>query len=154
VIVLLDSGPLGMICHPQTTPANQGCKGWFVGLVGAGVSLGIPAIVDYEIRRELLRAGKGPSVQHLDELGIEHGVIPLSGDVLKLAAGLWAWARTQKIQMQTAPDAALDIDILLAATAIDLERQEGESVIIATGNVGHLSRFAKADLWSNIQPVV
>ena len=40
MIVLLDSGPLGMICHHQTTQANQGCKAWFVGLINAGVHLG------------------------------------------------------------------------------------------------------------------
>jgi len=48
----------------------------------------------------------------------------------------------------TAPDPALDGDVILAAQALTLNT----SVVVATGNVRHLSRFVRAELWQNIIP--
>ena len=58
MIVLLDSGPLGLVTNPRATPENQRCKQWLVALLASGVRVLVPEIADYEIRRELLRAGK------------------------------------------------------------------------------------------------
>ncbi len=46
-------------------------------------------------------------------------------------------------------DKALDGDVILAAQAI-LIQDEGHEVIIATTNVGHLSRLAQAKTWRDI----
>jgi hypothetical protein len=64
------------------------------------------------------------------------------------AAAFWAQARLQGLP--TAPDPALGADVILASQAVILSRQ-GDPVIIATTNVGHLSRYAPADVWSNIK---
>jgi hypothetical protein len=40
--------------------------------------------------------------------------------------------------------------VILAAQAIALEAPD---VLIATTNIGHLSRFVPADLWQNIEPL-
>lgn len=48
----------------------------------------------------------------------------------------------------SAPD-ALDGDVILAAQAL-LVANEGNEVIIATTNVGHLSRFVDAREWQDI----
>jgi hypothetical protein len=43
----------------------------------------------------------------------------------------------------------LDADVVLAAQALTLG---AAPVVIATSNVGHLSRFVPAELWQNITP--
>ncbi len=64
-VVLLDAGPLGMISHPR---AKGDIVAWLATLVTAGVDVLIPEIADYEVRRELLRAGRKKGVARLDEL--------------------------------------------------------------------------------------
>lgn len=64
------------------------------------------------------------------------------------AAELWATARKGGYPTAAPPD-ALDADVILAAQAL-LVANEGNEVIIATTNVGHLSRFVNAREWQDI----
>lgn len=57
-VVLLDAGPLGRASNPSATPANLECYNWMESLLISGCRIIVPEIADYEIRRELLRAGK------------------------------------------------------------------------------------------------
>lgn len=66
-----------------------------------------------------------------------------------LAADFWAQARQQG--RPTAPDLALDADVILAAQAVILATQESDRVVIATTNPGHLTRYTDAEEWSKIQ---
>lgn len=45
----------------------------------------------------------------------------------------------------------LDIDVVLAAQALTLGVPFSD-LIMATGSVSHIPRFAPADLWNNIRP--
>jgi hypothetical protein len=148
MIVLLDAGPLGLVTNPRATVKSQRCKRWLVDLLNQGVRVLVPEIADYEVRRELLQAGRLRGVTHLDQLKSTAGYVPLTTPMMLQAAAFWAQARQQG--QPTAPDPALDADVILAAQAMILTRQ-GDLVIIATTNVGHLSRYAPADVWSNIQ---
>jgi len=65
---------------------------------------------------------------------------------MRQAALLWAQARQQG--QPTAGDKTIDGDIILVAQAVTLDIPD---VVIATTNVGHLSRFVAADLWQNIK---
>ena len=56
--IILDSGPLGLITNPNPAPQNIACADWLKTLLSAGTRVVIPEIVDYEIRRELLRADR------------------------------------------------------------------------------------------------
>ena len=105
----------------------------------------IPEIADYEVRRELLRANKAGGLARLDALAGLLEYLPLTRAVMRQAAVLWAQARQQG--RPTADDKALDGDVILAAQAITLGATD---VVIATTNVGHLSRFAPAALWPDI----
>jgi hypothetical protein len=51
--------------------------------------------------------------------------------------------------MATAPDRELDADMILCAQVVSLGLSD---VIVATTNVGHMSRFVMADEWRNIRP--
>jgi predicted nucleic acid-binding protein len=66
---------------------------------GLGLSAGVPVLVpeisDYEIRRELLRAGKSWGLSRLDQLARDPGYLPISTEVMRLAASFWAEARKQ-----------------------------------------------------------
>ncbi len=65
------------------------------------------------------------------------------------AAELWADARRQG--QPTAPDPALDGDVILAAQARLLGRIESD-VVVATTNAEHLYRFVDAVYWREIVP--
>ncbi|MEG4305416.1 nucleic acid-binding protein [Microcoleus sp. D3_18a_C4] len=148
-IVLLDSGPLGIVTNPKaTSPFYQEGKLWLQSLPQKGYIVMLPEIADYEVRRELIRAGKAAGIRRLDELKSQIPYRPLTSEVMLLAAQLWAQARMRG--RPTAEANALDGDVILAAQAI-LEASEGNDVVIATTNVGHLSQFVDAREWRLIQ---
>jgi hypothetical protein len=66
---------------------------------------------------------------------------------MKRAAELWTHAR--QVGQPTAGNNTIDADMILVAQAESLNDPDA---IIATTNVGHLSRFFPADLWTNITP--
>ena len=145
-VILLDTGPLGRVTHP-TRKNNEEFVKWFQAAIVAGYDLRVPEIADYELRRKLLHCGFIKSVQRLDELGMELGYVPISTEAMRFAAKLWAKAR--KEGRPTAPKDALDGDLILIGQASCLSA-DGDDPIIATENVGHLSRFAKACHWRDI----
>ena len=57
------------------------------------------------------------------------------------------WAEARQQGRQTAGDQSLDADVLLAGQAHALSGD----VVIATTNVGHLSRFVAAEEWHTIR---
>lgn len=123
------------------------CAQWLQALIAADARIIVPEISDYEVRRELLRAQKLKGLKRLDELAGLLQYLPLSTAAMRQAAILWAKARQQG--QPTAGDKALDGDVILAGQAMTLDASD---VLIATTNIGHLSRFAPSDLWQNIEP--
>src|SRR5262245_38670728 len=146
-IVLLDAGPLGVLTTPRLTPAVLACRQWLNSLLAQGILVHVAEIADYEVRRELLRARKVRGLRRLDQLNIDLGYVPLTTAAMRQAAIFWAQLRQPG--RPTAPDVALDGDVLLAAQAM-LLIGAGHSLVVATTNVGHLSRLVPADLWQNI----
>jgi len=144
-IVLLDSGPVGMVTHPRR---NAEVKAWLRELLLGGTIVFVPEIVDFEVRREFLRAGKTRSVERLDALVAALTYLPITTPAMRQAASFWALARRQG--RPTAPDLALDADVILAGQAAVLSG--GDEVIVATTNVGHLARFVDAREWQDIRP--
>ena len=147
MIVLLDAGPLGMITNPNSSSENEACKNWLAGLVYRGVEVVIPKIADYEVRREFLRAGKDRGLGRLDALKAMLGYAPITTAVMLRAAEFWATAR--QMGRQSADDASLDADMILAAQAGALVR-DGDETVIATTNVRHLVLFSSARIWREI----
>ena len=143
-VVVLDTGPLGMIAHPKKNPA---VGAWIRNLVQDGNKVVVPEIADYEVRRELLRAKMSKSVKRLDRLKTTLYYLPLTTPAMIKAAEFWADARRRG--RPSADDKALDGDVILAAQT-SLLVVPGMDTIIATDNVGHLSRYVPATQWQKI----
>jgi predicted nucleic acid-binding protein len=146
-LIMLDSGPLGMVTNPKAKGIPLACQQWLKSLLRQGEQVVIPEIADYEVRRELLRANLLQSLSRLDNLKQTLEYIPIQTDTMLLAASLWAEAR--QTGQPTADPKALDGDVILAAQARLLCNDKTE-VIVATTNVGHLSRFIAAFDWQSI----
>jgi hypothetical protein len=97
------------------------------------------------VRRELLRANKIKGIKRLDELANLIEYLAITMDAMGKAALFWAQARQQG--QPTAGDKTIDGDMILIAQAVTLSVK---NLIIVTTNVGHLSKFVRADLWQNI----
>jgi hypothetical protein len=127
-VIILDTGPLGLLTNPRKTPETRVITRWALDMMTGGHRLVVPAIADYEVRRELERAGRSQGLAQLDAFNAVRAdrYLALSDMALRLAARLWAQALT------------------LGIPTTDL--------VIATTNVGHLARFVPAALWANITP--
>jgi predicted nucleic acid-binding protein len=147
VIILLDAAPLGMITNPRSSSENEECKNWLAALVYNGAEVVIPEIADYEVRRELLRAGKTRGLSRLDALKGMLSYAPITTPVMLKTPEFWATAR--KTGRQSADDTALDADMILSAQAAEVCRNGCEAVI-ATTNVRHLNLFSSARTWREI----
>jgi predicted nucleic acid-binding protein len=146
-IVLLDSTPVGLITNPKATPLAVECQQWLESLLDRGYSVVLPEIIDYEVRRELLRVNRVNSIRRLDLLKSEIIYLPITTEVMLKAAQMWAQVRQQG--KPTADNKALDGDVILAAQAILIGSDEHRS-IVATSNPKHLSLFVDARDWQDI----
>lgn len=149
-VLLLDSGPLRLITHPQRSHDVVAITNWLKDCIGAGARVLVPAIVYYEIKRELLRANKTLGISRLETFvnAAPDRYVPLSDGALRLAAELWAQSR--QAGRPTADATALDIDVLLAAQALQVRG----TPVIATTNQKHLSQFISARYWTHIDPKI
>ncbi|WP_428120443.1 nucleic acid-binding protein [Candidatus Poriferisodalis sp.] len=149
MLIVLDSGPLGLLSNPTPRGAGYDAQQWARYHIADGVRFVVPEIADYEVRRELIRAHKDLGIARLNELCDGFGYQPLSTPVLRAAAELWALARNEGYP--TAYDAALDGDVVLAAQARSLQSAaSGDLVVVATTNVAHLERFVDAKHWTEL----
>jgi len=151
MIIFLDSGPLALLTNSKTPPQTLAILTWASAMHQAGHRFIVPAIADYEVRRELERSGKTASLKVLDSWNNAdpQRLIPLTDSALKLAAKLWAQARN--VGKPTADPKELDGDVLIAAQVLDMGFPLSE-IVIATVNVSHISLFAPADEWQNVKP--
>ena len=145
--LLLDSGVVGRLCHSERRISGP-VRRWLNGHIGRpGTQVFLPEIVDYELRRKLLhligvgRAGRA-SLERLDDLPGLIAYLPLDTATMRHAAALWAAAR--RSGQPTAPEAALDVDVILAAQALAI------NATVVTTNTKHLARFVAASTWEEL----
>ena len=113
--VLLDAGPLSLAANPRLSPTTRACRNWLDLLRQFGISILIPEIADYEVRRELIRARKRKALLRLDELAMELVYLPITTTAMRRAAELWAQVR--HVGQPTAADDTIDADMILVAQA-------------------------------------
>jgi len=150
-VLFLDSGPLGLLTHPQRSAEVVAVTEWLSRCPLSGSRVFVPAIVYYELKRELLRAKKTFSIGRLDAFinATPGRYVPLSDEALRLAAELWAKARQEG--QPTADPKAIDIDVIIAAQALAFGAPSSY-LLIATTNPKHLSQFTAAKHWNEIHP--
>ncbi len=147
VLLVLDTGVLGMATNPKVTPNSMECHQWIRSQLQKGNYLVIPEIADYELRRELLRVNKTQGIARLDALKTTSLYLQITTKAMLKAAEFWATARKQG--KPTAHEKALDGDVILAAQTFLLS-QKGYRAIIATTNPKHFEIFVSARLWRQI----
>jgi predicted nucleic acid-binding protein len=148
-IIVLDSGPLGLLVHRRGVKPAEECRDWLRGHLAAGRTFIVPAIVHYELRRELVRLGRTNAVRSLDafvEMPPDR-YLPLTQEGLILASELWANARRRGTP--TADPHALDVDVILAAQVLSSGLPISD-LVVATANVAHLGQFVPAEQWDHI----
>lgn len=138
--IILDATPLGKIANPKRAIE---ISSWYQNMLISGKEIIISEIADFEVRRELVLRGLTKSINNLDTLANLHPYLVLNTKAMRLAAELWADAR--KKGLPTADPKELDCDVILAAQALL------SNAIIATENVGHLSRYTEAKHWKDIE---
>ena len=142
--VFLDAGPLGLITNPKRTPDTIAATQWAVAMRRAGHRFIVPAVADYEVRCELIRAGKINGVARLDTFNAAEPDRFLSVTDAALLLGAELWAQARNAGNATADPKELDGDVLIAAQALDMGLPTTD-FIIATVNVGHLALFVPAE---------
>jgi predicted nucleic acid-binding protein len=153
MIVFIDSSILGKICNPNNSQEIIDIQNWLFELLSRGVRVVSSDICDYEIRRSLLleqlKKFDLESIRKLDESKDLIEFLPVTDEILLVAAKLWADARM--LGKPTADNQSLDADLIICATWQLLTVAEpGRYNVIATTNVKHLSRFAIAQKWQDI----
>lgn len=148
--VFLDTGPLGMVCQqPGKSAESDACRLWMENLLMRNISVYVPEVADYEVRRELIRAGKASSIMRLNNLKLLADYLPITTEAMLLASDMWAKARNMGIP--TADSRALDADVVLVAQALSAGLPASD-IIVASVNVRHIARFVASDVWANINP--
>jgi hypothetical protein len=130
-VVVLDTGTLGRLTHPRARSDAIACQQWAHALLAAGIRVIVPGIADYEVRRELIRAGKASGIRRLDAARIGFEFEPITQADLDEAASPWAMVWNAGLSM--AQPAALDGDAILAAQT-RRAAGPGDVVTIATDN--------------------
>ena len=155
-MIILDTFPLSSTAKREPPAGTSGttsddCRGWVQDCVRAGNRVLAPAITYYEALRELERLGASSQIARLRAFcqAIPSRYLPLTDADINRAARLWASARNAGTP--TASPDALDGDVILAAQALGLGLPTSDFVL-ATTNVGHLSQFVPAALWTDIAP--
>lgn len=146
-LILLDSGPLGLVWRPKASPDAEACRAWVRAQEAQGRLIVVSEIADYEVRRELLRARKLAGLARLDLVNSQLSYMSITTKVMRRAAELWAQAR--QMGKPTASDQSLDADMILAAQALVLI-DGGDEVVVATTNPKHLTQFVPAMRWQDI----
>ena len=144
LVILLDSGPLGRAAQARGKLKADQCHLWLAARVASGAAIIVPEIADYEVRRELRRVGATAGLRRLDGLRRQFTYRPITSAAIRRAARLWATLRNTGYV--TAPPQALDGDAILAAQAVNEQRNRpGDQVVVATENLAHLAWFPRID---------
>jgi predicted nucleic acid-binding protein len=153
MIICLDTGIIGILTSPSDRQEVIDCRNWLYALTARSAYFVSSDICDYEVRRSLIlesfKHNKEQSIKDLNDLQQIVDFFPVTTEAMRLAAHLWANSRSQG--QATADPKNLDADVIIAAQCQIIQQENpGQSLIIATTNVNHLSRFLDAQEWQNI----
>ncbi len=144
-IVVLDARPLSQIAHPRK---YKPISDWLKDVAASGRRVVIPEIVDYEVRRGLLRIPARRQIHELDAIKKRLYYFPLSTELMMSAAQVWADAR--RMGKPFTSDDRLDGDAILIAQA--QAWGDPRRVTVITENLKHLAPFVNAIRWQDFLP--
>ncbi len=104
MFVFLDAGPLGIITAPQKKTSEPiAAAHWVFDMEAAGHRFIVPAIADYEVRRELIRAQKLRGINRLNTFNAAdpNRFLPLTESALPLRQNYGRRRVTQELLPQT-----------------------------------------------------
>ena len=87
--IVLDSTPLALLCQRRGLAQADECRHWLYRHVVAGVRIVVPEVIDYEVRRELVRLQKGAAIRMLDAL-----IATPADRLLRVSSTTWTTAAT------------------------------------------------------------
>jgi hypothetical protein len=89
-VIILDTGPLRLLTNSKKTSETRAITRWALDMMTAGHRLVVPAIADYEVRRELERAGRSQGLAQLDAFNAAHERLRAAQDPrLSRMTSLW-----------------------------------------------------------------
>jgi predicted nucleic acid-binding protein len=147
---VLDASLVSRLCHPGKRQYRPVAR-WIDGLLAdrrEPQRIVVPEIADFEVRRKLIHLvvrgqASERSLIRLDDLAVTLVYLPLNTGTMRRAADLWAMARLRG--QPTAPEHALDSDVILAAQALEV------SGTVVTMNPRHLRRYVAVESWIDIE---
>lgn len=142
--VVLDARPLSQIVHPRKFMPIQD---WLDDVLELGIRVVIPEVVDYEVRRGLLRIPAERQLQRLDAMAAVFHLDPITRPIMHDAAHVWARARNMGKPFTS--DDRLDGDAILIAQVRALG--DLRKVVTITENVRHLDPFIPAVRWQDFK---
>lgn len=140
--LVLDARPLSQIAHPRKF---KHITAWFERVVNAGYRVVIPEVIDYEVRRGLLRIPATRQIARLDAMIEDFHFDPITRPIMQDVAHVWAEARNRGTPFTG--DDRLDGDAILIAQVRALG--DLKQVAVITENVGHLRPFVPAVRWQD-----
>lgn len=143
--IVLDARALSQIAHPRK---HTDISEWFLDVAASGRRIVLPEIVDYEVRRGLLRIPAPRQIEELDALKESLYYFPLTTELMLNAAQIWADARRSGRPF-TADD-RLDGDAILIAQVHALG--DRRSVTLITNNRQHFAHYVEAMWWPEFAP--
>ena len=136
---MLDAGPSGLLISPNAGPLGRQCRDWLARLEATSAEVILLTIVDFEVRRELLRLGATAKLRALDEFKARLDVVDVGERAFLRPAEFWATAQGGKA---AATPEALDAEAIIAGIAAEIGGAWDE-VIVATINIGHFGHFGR-----------
>ena len=127
-LILLDSGPLGLIVRAPGKPQVVRRVTWLNAISANGATVIIPEIAHYDVRRDLLRIRAVGSPRRLDyaldaSSGFRH--LTLSTDAMIKAAEFWAFLRQKALARHSRLGKNSGLECLWCLGAGDNETQAG-----------------------------
>jgi predicted nucleic acid-binding protein len=143
-VVVLDSNVWGLVVHPK---AVAPFRHWYDRLLASGRAVVVPEVVDYEVRRSLLKVGIGRRRwAEYDEALDAVLYHPITTAVMRRAAAVWAESRRNGTPFTS--EERLDGDAVLLGHVGEMGRPD--DTVVATTNVRHVGLFATAAPWTDL----
>ncbi|MBS1719457.1 MAG: PIN domain-containing protein [Armatimonadetes bacterium] len=131
--LVLDTGIAGMLVHKDEGRRSEVLN--FLAKLPPRTPVFLPEVVDYELRRSLLRINSRKSLNRLDRLSVELEYVPITSQHMRRAAEIWAECRLKGFPF--ADEQSLDGDCILIAQA----ESYLPNVKVLTTNAKDIGRF-------------